>query len=261
MENFYLGYSRYQYLLYRGSPHFFLIVRAFIFWNFFIGSLLSVPFFAVCIVLPYGIGLRDLPPKVLEIFFITGCGVLAIVPIVFFNPHYAAPVLCSLYILLMFIMRRVWIWNGRQTDTGKGLVRTLVLACATLLASKISAGTLKIPPTWLDSPGNGSLQMTERSRILSSFQNSPVKELIIVRYSSDHDPTDEWVYNEANIESAKLVWARELDPSSNGQLVEHFKDRQIWLLQPDQVPPKLEKYPANDSPAVTSMDAASRRTH
>ncbi len=38
----------------------------------------------------------------------------------------------------------------------------------------------------------------------------PSKQLVIVSYSPDHHPADEWVYNESDIENAKVIWARDM---------------------------------------------------
>ena len=58
--------------------------------------------------------------------------------------------------------------------------------------------------------------------------------MIVVRYDPDnHNIHDEWVYNGAEIDNAKVLWARELDPAQNARLLAYFKDRQIWLVEPD----------------------------
>jgi len=43
----------------------------------------------------------------------------------------------------------------------------------------------------------------------------------------------EWVYNQADIDNAKIVWARDMGPTDNVELIRYFKDRSVWLLQPD----------------------------
>jgi hypothetical protein len=63
-----------------------------------------------------------------------------------------------------------------------------------------------------------------------------------VRYAPDHLPDDEWVYNAADIDSSKVIWARELDNASNQQLVEYYRDRTVWLVQPDSNPVAVTPY-------------------
>jgi hypothetical protein len=68
------------------------------------------------------------------------------------------------------------------------------------------------------------------------------KHLVIVRYTKLHDPTDEWVTNDADIDNAKVVWARELDARQNARLSAYFKDRHIWLVTPDANSRNLQTY-------------------
>jgi hypothetical protein len=72
-----------------------------------------------------------------------------------------------------------------------------------------------------------------RAAIARELSRTPGKHLIMVRYEEDHNIHDEWVYNGAEIDSAKVLWARELDEEQNAMLFAYFKDRQIWLVEPD----------------------------
>ena len=50
----------------------------------------------------------------------------------------------------------------------------------------------------------------------------------MVRYEKDnHNIHDDWVYNGAEIDNAKVLWARDLDAEQNAKLFAYFKDRKI----------------------------------
>ena len=82
----------------------------------------------------------------------------------------------------------------------------------------------------------------ERSRILKQLESTRQRHLAIVRYRLDHDTGDEWVYNSADIDNSRVVWAREMDPTSNRALLSYFTGRRVWLVEPDQEPPSLSPY-------------------
>ena len=65
----------------------------------------------------------------------------------------------------------------------------------------------------------------------------------MVRYAPDHNVHTEWVYNEADIDAATVVWARELSTDRNRALLDFFAERRIWLLTPDVPGAPLRPYP------------------
>ena len=71
----------------------------------------------------------------------------------------------------------------------------------------------------------------ERARIRDQLEKDGGRHLILVRYGPDHSPLLEWVYNAADIDGSKVVWAREMNPSADKELLDYFKDRKLWLLE------------------------------
>jgi len=65
------------------------------------------------------------------------------------------------------------------------------------------------------------------------LQALPGKHLIMVRYGDDHNIHDDWVYNGAEIDSAKVIWAREIGPEQDAKLFDYFHKRTVWLVTPD----------------------------
>jgi hypothetical protein len=65
---------------------------------------------------------------------------------------------------------------------------------------------------------------------------------VIVRYGPEHNPSNEWVYNAADIENSKVIWAREMSAAENLDLIRYYKDRTVWLVQPDMDPPNVSPY-------------------
>jgi hypothetical protein len=74
------------------------------------------------------------------------------------------------------------------------------------------------------------------------LERMPREQLVLVRYGTHHDVDREWVWNRASIDSAKIVWARDLGEVQNRELLEYFKNRQVWRIDGDDPDPRLEPY-------------------
>jgi hypothetical protein len=106
---------------------------------------------------------------------------------------------------------------------------------------------------------------TRRALVDAALAKIPGKLLVFVRYSPRHIFQDEWIYNRADIDGSRVVWARDLGPEENQQLRRYYADRTVLLLQPDERPAQLSRYPAeqdaqtgqnNSSPAVVRSPAS-----
>ena len=61
----------------------------------------------------------------------------------------------------------------------------------------------------------------------------PGEHLVLVRYSASHNSGEEYVYNEADIDHAKTVWAREIPGADLAPLFQYFRNRDVWIYEPD----------------------------
>jgi hypothetical protein len=92
-----------------------------------------------------------------------------------------------------------------------------------------------------------------RQQLSDALQSVPGKQLILVRYSPEHFPQEEWVHNRADIDGAKVVWARDVDDRGRAELLNYFADRTAWLLEPDTESPTLTSIPAKSTNAAVSQ--------
>jgi hypothetical protein len=86
-------------------------------------------------------------------------------------------------------------------------------------------------------------QTAERPAVAKRLMAFPGPDLVVVRYSPGHLVHFEWVYNEPEIDQAEVVWARDLGESKTCQLIRYYPLREVWLLEADATPPRLEPYP------------------
>jgi hypothetical protein len=87
-----------------------------------------------------------------------------------------------------------------------------------------------------------------RVAVSQQLVRSPGKQVVFVRYWPQHIFQNEWVYNEADIDHARVVWARDLGSAEDSKLQHYFPDRTAWLLEPDAVPARLSPYRAEEVP-------------
>jgi len=95
----------------------------------------------------------------------------------------------------------------------------------------------QIEPRW----PHGNL---ERASWLRSLESLPEEQLVIVHYAPDHKPDNEWVYNAADIDHAKVVWARDMGEKANQELLQYFRNRKVLMLYPDESPIRSESIPS-----------------
>jgi hypothetical protein len=214
-------------------------------WKFYVGPALTLPLVTSIVTLPYGLSWRQIDKRTR--FFLITCGALLIAVALetVFAPHYTAPLVCVILAVLLLAMHRLRLsyWRGRAA--GIFVTRAIPTICVAMLLFRAFAMPLRIPltqsyaPAWYES-GPKSFG---RAAVAQALEHLAGYHLVIVRYGSEHAVLNhEWVYNGADIDHAKVVWARDMSPAENEQLIRYFGDRHVWLLQPDELPPRLAPY-------------------
>jgi hypothetical protein len=203
--------------------------KATTFWKFYLGPILTIPLLAFPWIL------RD--HKMRFALFASAVFVLGLAVETFYYGHYFAPAMSLLYLVLLQCMRHLRIWRWRVRPAGAALVGVIPLLCCAMLILRVVAvlAHAQIEPEY----PRGNLN---RTNVVRTLQNLPGQQLVLVRYAKDHIPEHDWVYNAADIDAAKVVWAWDMDEQKNLELLEYFKNRRVWLLEPDQFPPKLSPY-------------------
>jgi hypothetical protein len=168
----------------------------------------------------------------------------------FLIPHYLAPFTAAFYAIGLQAMRHLRLWNPDSRPVGKAMVRMLVTVCFVLSGIRLFADPLHLrlaawPGSQWSSTWHGPGRLgVAREQVQQRLEQLPGKQLAIVRYAPQHSSLDEWVYNSSDIDGAKVVWAREMDAASNLELIHYYKDRTVWLVQPDKYPAVVSPYPA-----------------
>jgi hypothetical protein len=196
-------------------------------WFFFFGISLSVPFLA---------SWRARSDHWF-LFALGSCGLLFVVLMlhVGVQPHYAAPATCLVAFLVTALLRRLSAWRYRGVPVGRALAVGVVANCVLVMVASIAFAQKRvIPDAWY----------RERDRVASQVADEPGQHLVIVHYGPDHVVDEEWVYNEADLDGSRVVWARSMNAQADRRLLAYFAGRRVWRLDADAVPPRLEPYPA-----------------
>ncbi len=143
------------------------------------------------------------------------------------HAHYLAPIFGLLILIATQGLRMLRLVRIHNRATGRFLVRVIPLIALMSFSSYCL-------DTWVKGPDISKNQWNFwRAQIIEQLEKGPDQHLIIVRYHANHLWHYEWVYNGAEIDSEKVIWARDLGKTRNLQLLKHFKHRKIWLIEPD----------------------------
>ncbi len=165
----------------------------------------------------------------------------------YFFTHYLAAETCLFVLISVTGLQQLSRVTIRGQDTGADAARVILFLCVShfvfwyglhLFGNQDFAEYMWRYETW-DAMNHG-----DPEEYLSTHQrltDSPGKQLVFVRYGPSHT-VKEWVFNDADIDGSKVVWARDLGEPENEKLRRYYPNRTAWLLEPDAKPVVLVPY-------------------
>jgi hypothetical protein len=180
-----------------------------------------------------------------------------------FQAHYIAAATCLFVVVSVIGLQQLSRLKIRGYPAGNEAARVIVFLCAIhfifwyglhVLDTTDFSVAMRRYETW-DVINHSNPE--RRIDVNQQLAKIPGKLLVFVRYWPQHIFQDEWVYNEADVDRARIVWARDLGAGENQKLQRYYPDRTVWLLEPDARPPALTPYRA-EPPAPSPQSSPLR---
>ena len=213
-----------------GPIHFvqYLTFRMQEYWRFFLGPALTVPLLMIR---------RVWRGRRMLLIGASG-GLFAVLIEGGASPHYLAPATAVLIAIVVECCRHL-------RASRVYVVKLLPLTMALVLTLRIGAQSAGLPYTqklnfqsWCcRAQGNSN-----KSRIAAMLGLIPGNHLVFVRAKTDEYNLLQWIYNNADIDQSRIVWARDLGPERNAELVRYFEGRQVWMVDPNVEPATCVRY-------------------
>jgi hypothetical protein len=243
MRNFYRGDPVGAFDFARQHPLQNILLRIFVFWLFYLGPMLTVPFLMLLLALPLGTKFSDFSAPLRFLLLVAGVSFSGMLLPVIFQAHYAAPITALVYAFVLSTMKYIRPLFFGARAVGLGITRAIVASCVLLVFVRISVPSLGIAltresfKTW----AGENYKFPERPAVISALDKIQGLHLVFVRKGLVQN--SDWVYNAADIDASKIVWARDLGPMKNQELIDYYTIRKVWILDPNGTPPTLMPYP------------------
>jgi hypothetical protein len=138
-------------------------------------------------------------------------------------PHYAAAETVLVYLIAACALRAFRnAWDG---------IEGAYLMWGALLVFLIpTAFGLLAPSNRYLIGSENYLADAKHTRVEQRLGQLPGDHLVLVTYGPRHQPYEELVYNHADIDASKIVWARSLGPDKDADFIRRHPGRKIWSL-------------------------------
>jgi len=148
-------------------------------------------------------------------------------------PHYAAPAVGLLVVFEVGGLHWLRYWNPQGKPLGSLLAR---VAIGMLVVSFVQ-DVIERPISYTSGPAPFKAL---RRRLIAQLDAAPGKQLVLVRYSAEHNPYMDFVVNGADFEQAHILWARAMGAKADRSVIDYFHDRRIWTMDGDDDNPQLK---------------------
>ncbi len=180
----------------------------------------------------------------------------------FFFPHYAGALAGILILAAIAALARIHRLGPAGAFASRALLLLALLPFAFwypvhLFDSNPGLRALESFDTW---DGINHFGDNPRAVVAASVAHLPGRPLIFVQYAPNHSFQNEWIWNAADIDSARVVWALDLGPAEDEALRRYYPNRTAWLFSPDADPTRIAPYRA-PSPTAPAPPAPPKPAH
>jgi hypothetical protein len=143
-------------------------------------------------------------------------------------PHYTAPAAALIYLCVTAALRGSWHFEPLGFPLGKILV-----ICVLSLFFLFTAATRTDSENrflW-----DKSHFIEKRDKVYAVLNAQPGRQLIFVHQGALNDPNQIWIYNRADIDASKFIWADDMGPEENQKVLDYYSSqhRTVWELDDD----------------------------
>ena len=147
-------------------------------------------------------------------------------------PHYAAAETVLAYILAACTLRALRnAWAG---------VDGAYLMWGAIVIFALPTGLGLLTPANRGLIGSTEFLNAQHAAIEEQLAKQPGEQLVLVHYGptavaavKTHRIYQELVYNHADIDGSKIVWARSLGAEKDAELIRHYPNRDVWMVEED----------------------------
>jgi hypothetical protein len=148
--------------------------------------------------------------------------------------HYAAPATGAFILVGLVGLRLLRTAKLRGASIGPALSRAVII----LLAGALFAATwAKIMDPFEINAAQTGVPLPpriERERLESELSRMQGQHMVIVFYDARDIPGEEWIANQPEPRSAKIIWARDMGAVKNAELQWAYPGRRVWFAYRNQ---------------------------